>query len=94
MNYTAYRYLLFAFDDHESYGGMNDLVFKFNTFDEFINNYEYKDLYYYQLVDTTDFSFKEFNTSIIYHAGMDDYDKIKKQREKEFIEWVRKQISQ
>ena len=49
MNYTAYRYLLFAFDDHESYGGMNDLVFKFNTFDEFINNYEYKDLYYYQL---------------------------------------------
>lgn len=92
MNYTAYRYLLFAFDSHESSGGMYDLVFKFNTFDEFINNYKYKDLHYYQLVNTADFSFKEFNTSIVYQIGIDDYNKIKKQREEEFINWVRKQV--
>lgn len=87
-----YKFLLFAFDSYESLGGMDDLVFKFNTFEELVKNYEYKDLYNYQLVFTSDFSFKEFNTSITHRVGVDDYNEIKKTRKEELFNWISLQI--
>ena len=87
-----YKYLLFAFREYEASGGMDDLVFKFNTFDEIINKYEFKDLYYNQLVDTRDFSVKEFTTNIMYHVGVDDYESIKQSRKEEFINWIASNI--
>lgn len=92
MNYTDYKYLLFAFDSHESYGGMEDLVFKFNTLDEFKDDFIYKDLYIYQLVDTKDFSFKEFSSNIIYRVGTDDYSLIKSKREIQLLKWIESQL--
>lgn len=87
-----YKYLLFAFDSHESGGGMEDLVFKFNTISELINNYDFKDLYIYQLVDTKDFSYKEYISKIINRVGIDDYKEIKDKRRDAFIEWITLQI--
>jgi hypothetical protein len=88
-----YKYLLFEFEAHESAGGMDDLVLKFNTYDDFINNYKFKDVDFKQLVDTSDFSFKEFYTNISHHWNIDDYKITKKAREEEFANWIFAQIN-
>lgn len=55
-----YKYLLFGFDPHESFGGIDDLIKKFNTYDEFIKDYKHADYYCYQLVETEEFTYKDF----------------------------------
>lgn len=91
MNETKYRYLLFAFDSHEAGGGMEDLIFKFNTLKDIVS-FEYQNFYHYQLVDTSDFSFKEFTTNIVYHVGDDDIEEIIERRREEFINWLTREL--
>jgi hypothetical protein len=88
-----YKYLLFEFEAHEASGGMDDLVLKFNTYDDFINNYNFKDVDFKQLVDTSNFSFKEFYTNISHRWNIDDYKITKKAREEEFVNWISTQIN-
>ncbi|GLO66188.1 hypothetical protein [Oceanobacillus kimchii] len=85
---TNYRYLLFAYDSHEAHGGMEDLIFKFNSLKELATDFEFKDLYNYQLVDTSDFSYKEYTNSVIYRVGEDSYEEIVKRRKQELIRWL------
>jgi hypothetical protein len=79
-----YRYLLFSFNDHYPFGGMEDLKIKFNTIEEFEEEFEFTDYDNWQLVDLSDFSIYEFSTSIKYH-----HNEVVKQREMELINWVK-----
>ncbi len=87
-----YKYLLFGFDPHEAIGGMDDLVKKFNSYDEFIEDYTHADYYCYQLVETNNFTYKEFSTKIIWHMGSDNSAVIKEKRKNEFLDWIKKEL--
>lgn len=87
-----HRYLLFAYDPHEAFGGIEDFLFGFNNYDDFAEKFEYKDLYIWQLVNTEDFSYKEFSTNIMYRVGKDDFLEISKKRSVEITNWINKNI--
>ena len=87
-----YKYLLFGFDPHEAVGGMDDLIKVFSTYDEFIKNYNHVDYYCYQLLETKDFTYKEFSTKIVRYLGSNNSATFKKEREDEFLEWIKKEL--
>ncbi len=91
---TLYKYLLFQGDNHYPYGGMDDLVLKFNTYEEFISNYNFCLCSWYQLVYTEDFSYVEFTSKILWHIDKESRDEIISKRKPEFLEWVKLNVNE
>jgi hypothetical protein len=89
-----YKYLLFGFDYHYPSGGMDDLILKFNSFDEFLTNFKFSNYDQFQLVDTGDnYSYTTFDSKITFHYGKDNWEVIRKKKEYEFVDWMRNSIN-
>lgn len=89
------KYLLFQGNDYEASGGMSDLSLKFNSYEEFAENYNFKQRDWYQLVDTTDFTYQDFywfDEEEIIDDDSIDRDAFNEQRETEFYNWVKKNV--
>jgi len=80
-----YKYLLFRGVDYYPSGGISDLAYKFNTYEELVENFEYKTADWYQLVDTNDFTYKSF-----YQEFEDVDDCLRYQTE--LFSWIKEQM--
>jgi hypothetical protein len=88
-----HNYLLFAFDNYYPSGGMEDLKIKFNTYEEFENNFRFYHHDTFQLVNTQEnLSYQEFSTSITHHVGVDNIKIIQELRKEELMKWIKNRV--